>query len=253
MLAIPETCRLPCAQAGRVEKVFYGKKYLNLYTPAKPAHDVLYLIHGGGGDQQAYFCPNFLNMVDHMIQNGDMEPVFMVAPCFYDPEETVKTPAHSGVLVKAFIQELRADVIPAAEEKMGFHVNREHRAITGFSMGGVTCWYALMEALDLFSLFMPMSGDCWALGEKGGGSHTAETARLLAEAVSQQGNLPYRIHAVTGSKDIAYPNLDPQIRAMQAIPAFSKTLKYDVLEGGVHDYETIFRYLYNILPAVYPA
>ena len=39
---------------------------------------------------------------------------------------------------------------------------------------------------------------------------------------------------------------------MQALPAFRGTLAYDVLEGGVHDYETIFRYLYNVLPEEFP-
>ena len=32
---------------------------------------------------------------------------------------------------------------------------------------------------------------------------------------------------------------------------FGEKLTYEVLEGGVHDYETIFRYLYNALPALF--
>ncbi len=51
----------------------------------------------------------------------------------------------------------------------------------------------------------------------------------------------------------AFPNLDPQLRAMQALPAFADRLIYDVLDGGVHDYATIFRYLSNLLPTEYPA
>ena len=50
-----------------------------------------------------------------------------------------------------------------------------------------------------------------------------------------------------------FPNLDPQIRAMQTLPAFAGRLDYSLLEGGVHDYQTIFRYLYNVLPQAYPA
>ena len=91
------------------------------------------------------------------------------------------------------------------------------------------------------------------MGEKGGGDYPAQTAAALAAAWEKQGAPEFRIHAVTGTKDIAYPNLDPQIRAMQALPAFADRLDYSLLEGGVHDYETIFRYLYNVLPEEYPA
>ena len=107
--------------------------------------------------------------------------------------------------------------------------------------------------MDLFSLYIPMSGDCWIMGEKGGGDHPAQTAIALAEAWEKQGSPEFRVHAATGTKDIAFPNLDPQIRTMQALPAFAERLSYSLLECGVHDYETIFRYLYNILQEEYPA
>lgn len=252
MKTIPEAFLTPCDTPGTVTSLAYGTKYALLYTPARPAERILYLIHGGGGDQRAFFCPAFLNMVDHMIAEGLMAPVYMVSPCFYDPEETDKTPASSGRAVAKFPRELREEIIPLAEKAAGRRFAREERAIGGFSMGGVTTWYAFLQALDLFSLFLPLSGDCWLLGEKGGGERPAQTAEALAAAWLRQGSPAFRIHAATGTKDIAFPNLDPQLRAMQALPAFADRLIYDVLDGGVHDYETIFRYLYNLLPAEYP-
>ena len=252
MKAIPEAMKKPCAAAGRVDTLPYGNKFALLYTPAKEAEHILYLIHGGGGDQRAFFCPPFLNMVDHMIAEGLTAPVYMVSPCFYDPDETDKTPSSSGRAVAKFPRELREEIIPPAEKAAGKAFPRERRAIGGFAMGGVTTWYAFLQSLDLFRTFLPLSGDCWLLGEKGGGDKPAETAAALAQAWEAQGSPDFRIHAVTGSKDIAFPNLDPQIRAMQALPAFRGTLAYDVLEGGVHDYETIFRYLYNVLPEEFP-
>jgi len=252
MKQIPREYLAPCARPGRVERLDYGEKFVLAYTPAQPAGRVLYLIHGGGGDQYAFFCPEFLNLVDHMIEGGVLAPLYMVAPCFYDPSAGDKTPAASGVAVQKFIPELREEVIPLAEGRFGRAFTRADRAISGFSMGGVTTWYAFMQCLDLFRWFMPLSGDCWACGEKGGGSHPEETAKALADAAARQGISDYRIHAITGSKDIAFPNLDAQVRAMAAFPeAFGDKLRYDVMEGGVHDYETIFRYLYNALPGLF--
>ena len=251
MKIVPEKYLTACSKAGQVVNLPYGNKYTLLYEPAVPAEHILYLIHGGGGNKHAFFCPDFLNMVDHMIEDGVLKPLYIVSPCFYDPDEKDKTPSSSGRAVTKFSREMREQIIPVVESHLSRSFPREARAISGFSMGGVTTWYAFLQALDLFYWFMPLSGDCWACGEKGGGDHPEETARVLVSALEQQGNPDFRIHAVTGSADIAFPNLDPQIRAMEACPEFKEKMKYDVLEGGVHDYPTIFRYLYNYMAELF--
>lgn len=252
MLPIPSEYQLPSQNPGQLTPLSYGKKTLLLYTPIAPAHRILYLIHGGGGNEQSFFRPAFRNMVDHMIEDGKLEPLYIVTPCFYDPDETDKRPASSGVAIRKFCTELREQIMPLAEGHTGLSFPRENRAIGGFSMGGVTTWYAFLQALDLFYWFLPLSGDCWVCGEKGGGEFPEQTARELADAAHRQGDPDFRIHAITGSKDIAFPNLDPQMKAMEQYPAvFGEKMRYDVLENGVHDYETIFRYLFNALPELF--
>ena len=251
MKHIPESYLAPSPVRGRIETIPYRNKFGLLYTPVKPAKRILYLIHGGGGDQYAFMCPDFVNMIDHMIAAGELAPLYIVAPCFYDPAETDKTPVSSGRAVAVFCDELRREILPAVEGRIGATFDRRDRIISGFSMGGVTTWYAFLQAMDLFQWFLPLSGDCWVCGETGGGSHPDETAAILADTARSQG-LPYHIHAITGDKDIAWPNLDAQIRATRAFPDLfgEDNLEYTVLPGGVHDYETMFRYLYNALPEV---
>ena len=254
MLTIPSEYMEKCGNPGSVASLDYGEKSLLLYTPVRPADRILYLIHGGGGDQHSFFCPAFLNMIDHMIDSGILNPLYIVSPCFYDPDEKDKTPASSGIAVKKFSRELREEIIPLVENRTGISFPREKRAISGFSMGGVTTWYAFLQALDLFYWFLPLSGDCWVCGEKGGGQYPEATAAAVADAVGRQGAPDFRIHAMTGSKDIAFPNLDAQLRAMAKYPGiFGGKLTYEVLEGGIHDYETMFRYLFNALPSVFSA
>ena len=44
----------------------------------------------------------------------------------------------------------------------------------------------------------------------------------------RQGSPDFRLHAVTGSKDIAYPNLDPQMQALKQYPdVFDGKLRYE--------------------------
>ena len=100
MLKIPSEYAAKCEHPGTVSALNYGNKSLLLYSPIMPANRILYLIHGGGGDQRSFFRPEFLNMVDHMIDSGILEPLYIVSPCFYDPAEKDKSPASSGIAVK---------------------------------------------------------------------------------------------------------------------------------------------------------
>ncbi len=217
MLTIPQDYTKECENPGTVSTLNYGEKSLLLYFPVEPSDRILYLIHGGGGDQHSFFYPEFLNMVDHMIDSGILDPLYIVSPCFYDPKEKDKSPSSSGIAVKKFCKELREQIIPLVEAHIGVSL-RENQAISGFSMGGVTTWYAFLQALDLFYWFLPLSGDCWVCGETGGGQFPDKTAMELVSAVNRQGSPDFRIHAITGSKDIAFPNLDAQIKAMEKFP-----------------------------------
>ena len=275
---IPAAYAAPAPQAGRVERVDYVttdghayEKYALVYLPFgydehTAPYDVFYLIHGGGGSQESFFTPAFIAMLDHMIAGGQLAPLIVVSPTYYKPGETNKTPGASGDAVAVFARELKADVIPAVERRFrthaasldeaGIRASRDHRGIGGFSMGSVTTWYAFLDALDAFRWFMPLSGDCWLYGRLGGSSHPAKTARALAEAVARQGFAPadFRIHAITGTKDIACPNETAQIDAMRAFPEvfrFGDNIDYDLFEDGEHNYADIQRYIYNALPGFF--
>ena len=275
---IPEAYRAQCAEPGRVERVDYVasdgsclQKHALVYVPrgydgsAEP-YNVLYLIHGGGGNQEDYFNNGLLPVLDHMNAAGELAPMLVVFPSYYAPEGADRGIAASGEAVATFARELKADVVPAVERRyrthaasvdaQGLRASRAHRAVGGFSMGSVATWYAFLDALDAFRWFMPLSGDCWLYGELGGSRHAERTARALADAVSRQGFGPddFRIHAITGTRDIACPNESAQIDAMRAqdgVFRFGGNIDFDLLEGGVHDYSDILRYLYNALPGFF--
>ena len=77
MRTIPAEYRTPCSTQGTVTSLSYGEKFTLLYTPAVPAGHILYLIHGGGGDQHDFFTPECLNMIDHMIADGVLKPLYI--------------------------------------------------------------------------------------------------------------------------------------------------------------------------------
>ena len=135
------------------------------YDPETP-YNVLYLLHGIGGDENEWGLsePNShtLNILDNLFGNGDVDPFIVVTPngrsyaCNYVSDKKAFYP---------FGYELRNDLIPYIEShystyaeysKDGYDMSatRNHRAIAGLSMGGMqTINIGICECLDLFSYF----------------------------------------------------------------------------------------------------
>lgn len=234
-------------------------------------YDVFYLMHGSGDDEYSWMgrpsSPTALTSVlDHMIADSVIDPLIVVAPTF--------APGVAGFAdnVAAFSEELVGDLMPAVESRyhtyarttdlQGLIDSRGHRAFGGFSMGGVTTWHMLEHRLSHFEYFLPMSGDSWNQEPMGGLSRSEATAAQLADAVvdSGYGLRDYFVFAATGSRDLAFENMNAQLEAMQAHPeAFDFTelgfpdgnLMYYVVDGHVHDYPWAYDYIYNGLQAFF--
>ena len=278
-------------QPGTIERVDYQTasytdpdetqdKYAYIYIPygydETQQYDVLYLLHGGGGSVGTCFggegqSSELKRILDNLIANGEMEPLLVVTLTFYPMDNTDNSVSTAGELVARFPDELVNDLIPTVESQystyaentdpQGLTASRDHRAFGGFSMGSVTTWYVFMENLDYFHTFIPISGDCWAITTQGGGSRPEETAEALEQALGDSGYGPedFFIYAITGSEDIAYPMMSSQIEAMQDLPdSFHfgtengvENIRFAVLDGGVHNYNYVRQYLYNLMPLLW--
>ena len=82
----------PCAQAGQVINESYnginGTNSLNVYLPygydESKQYNIFYLMHGGGENENTIFSSDVKlnNILDHMIMNGQLEPLIVVTPTF---------------------------------------------------------------------------------------------------------------------------------------------------------------------------
>jgi len=234
----------------------------------KKKYNVLYLLHGGGDDEKAYFKgtdkkTQIKNLLDNMIESGMIEPCIVVTPSYqnkYSSDETLSC--------KYFHNELAYDLIPAVEGKFntyakdtteeGLKNSRLHRAFAGFSMGSAATWWTFTERLDIIGYFMPISGDSWCVTTMGGLKRSDDTAKHLADAARkfELTAKDFYIYAGTGSNDIAYPNMTPQIEAMKKLTDVfiycdnfkDGNLYYCVYPEGYHNIDTVMRILYNGLP-----
>lgn len=229
------------------------------YYPER-RYNVLYLMHGMGDDASTYIYGNTKELrmaIDHLIQDGIIEPLIVVTPTFYDPESGNANITQAAV---SFPKELLNDLMPAVESKFrtyapsadlnGFKVSRKHRAFGGFSMGSVTTWNVFAQALPYIYDFVPMSGGMTMTS--GGGSVAATLADVVEQA--DLGEHDFFINAMSGSEDYAASGLESQINQMSSYSPFvlsrdrnQGNIYYRSLPGGLHDYKACITYVYNAL------
>jgi len=161
---------------GTVEQVWYPSPSLGmaarrmyLYTPAgyESSHDrypVFYLLHGGGGDEDAWDnLGRAREILDNLIAAGKAKPMIVVmtngnynqtaAPGIVPQVETTPSAATSsgmGQMLK-FSDSIVADVIPFVDKRYRTIPDRDHRAIAGLSMGGAQTYDAGFHHMDQFA------------------------------------------------------------------------------------------------------
>lgn len=231
-------------------------------------YNVLYFVHGHYGTAASFFQDEnglLRKLLDHMTENGDMAPTIVVSPS-YNYGNPTPNYVDADPYCEALPQELVNDLIPIVESRYrtyaestdaaGLESSREHRAIGGFSMGAVTTWYALEHTLDYFKFFMPVSADCWSLGEFAGMNRPAETAEYLAGIIRQSpyADTGFYIWAASGTDDSAYRETLVQVEAMaQLTDVFPlSNLTFHEKDGARHEFRPMAEYLYNALPFFFP-
>jgi enterochelin esterase-like enzyme len=135
------------------------------YEDSKTSYPVLYLLHGSGGDEEAWPVMGIANVImDNLIAAGNTKPMIVVMPNAYWSEvasldvggpRTAPPPgvgsgagaANYGPNEKDIVDEL----IPFVDKHFRTIPNREDRALAGLSMGaGITTNVAL-KRLDQFA------------------------------------------------------------------------------------------------------
>ena len=145
---------------GTVTKIWYNSSVLQMdrrvyvYTPAgyeggKQKYPVLYLLHGAGGDEDAWTnMGRAAQILDNLIAQGKAKPMIVVMtngnanqsgaqneiPLVPTQEQGM---ALYQKLAGKFEQHLVKDMIPFIEKNFRTLKGKENRAIAGLSMGGM--------------------------------------------------------------------------------------------------------------------
>lgn len=150
-----------------------------IYTP--PGYDksskkypVMYLLHGGGGDEEGWVSRGRANYIlDNLIAAKKAEPMIVVitngdvnnigAPL--DRPANLPKKDNTGIGAMAagvFEKSLVKDVIPYIESNYRVIADADHRAVTGFSMGGFHTQNITNANPTMFKYIGVMSMGLWA-------------------------------------------------------------------------------------------
>lgn len=256
-------------------------KSVNIYLPAnydpQRPYNILYLMHGGGDDQD-YWLTDLSNrthgkttrrVLDHMIEDGLCDPLIIVTPTFYADVEGVE-PTDEQIAAACevvgepnfnnlaslytwyFGDEFRNHVVPAVESQYLTYANndvseenliatREHRAYCGLSMGSMTSFHGiLMCNFDLI-------GWCGSWS----GAKTDETLFRTTLENNYKDYPMYFWYNGNGVDDIAfqehYDLYNTLMESMSDKFADGKNSAMVVFGDGAHNYAAWIADLYNCL------
>lgn len=125
------------------------------YETSQRSYPVLYLLHGGGGDQTTWIQHgNLLNIADECINSGKAIPMVIVMPDASRPVRGWRNdPKGEWRYEDFFIQEF----IPFIEKTYRIRSGKIYRSIAGLSGGGNGSMTYTLHHPELFSACCPLS------------------------------------------------------------------------------------------------
>jgi len=163
---------------GTVSQVWYESPTLGLtrrmfvytppgYTDSDQTYPVLYLLHGGGGDEEAWTTLGVApTIMDNLINAGKARPMIVVMTNG-NPDQAAAFPASPvmdepseggmGMANMQFEKSLVNDVIPYIESHYRVKTGKENRALTGLSMGGLQTLNTTFQNPGMFDYIGVMS------------------------------------------------------------------------------------------------
>ena len=162
---------------GTVSKTWYKSptanmtRRLTIYTPAgyeqsKEKYPVLYLLHGMGGDENAWSeLGRATQIMDNLIASGKAKPMIVVMPNGNISQEAAPGETSEGLKIPSMqlpktmdgnFEAAFQDVVNFVEQNYRVKADKAHRAIAGLSMGGFHSLYISINnpsSFDYIGLF----------------------------------------------------------------------------------------------------
>jgi len=181
---------------------------VTVYTPygyetSKKSYPVLYLLHGAGGDEEAWSSMGrTAQILDNLIEQGKAVPMIVVMPNGNPGQQAAnimglpvkeydyRAPENANIYVRSLVEE----IVPFIEKNYRAIPKKASRAIAGLSMGGGHTFAASTLYPDKFDYICPLSA----------GARESDQLDSQLQGIKKAGYKLYWIGC--GTADFAYPN-----------------------------------------------
>lgn len=257
------------ANSGTVQQIWYTSPSLNLdrrmvvYTPpgyetSGADYPVLYLLHGGGGDEKAWTELGLANRIlDNLISSGEAKPMIVVMTNG-NPNQTssyFNTPGYSEDADPGFLntmgneefeKSLVEDVIPFVENHYRVKPEREFRAVTGLSMGGWQTQRLAYHYPEVFNYYGVMSMGVIRTGAFG--YEAEELIQNTRDKMEQLNELGFGLYWIAcGTDDFLY---DSVLHMVELLEENDFDYVYRESSGG-HTWDRWRLYLTEFAPMLF--
>lgn len=222
------------------------RKCVRIYLPygydpddKETKYNVVYLMHGFPGNTSTFLNEiPMKNILDNMIEKGDIKPAIFVFPTYND------------FTFEDFPRDFTENLIPLIETMYntyledatpeGIIASRDHRVYGGFSVGAMTAWNVFLKASECVRYFMPMA-DIPAETDPA----SVVDSLIKEKKLDEQG---YFIFHMCGSdegsfcRDFAKDMIDKGYTADHYV--------FYERGGGTHQYVDVQDYIYTALPVI---
>jgi enterochelin esterase-like enzyme len=231
---------------------------ITIYTPpgyetSEDAYPVLYLLHGAGGDEEAWIeLGRAAQIMDNLIVQGKAKPMIVVMPNGNVSQEAAPGEGSRGFYKPQFMvpgtmdgtfEETFMDIIRFVEESYRVKAEKANRAVAGLSMGGfhslhISRYYPdTFDYVGLFSAAILPSQD-----------RSSKVYNDIDGTLKQQMENGYKLYWIgIGKTDFLYKNVVEYTRKLDAL---GMPYTYRESEGG-HIWKNWRVYLSEFVPQLF--
>lgn len=251
---------------GTVAKVWYPsptlgmeRRRMTVYTPAgyedsKDSYPVLYLLHGAGGDENAWSeLGRAVQILDNLIAQGKAKPMIVVMPNGNGAQEAVPGEYPNSMYKPSFMnsktmegsfEKAFPDIMNFVESHYRTVNDKAHRAIAGLSMGGFHSLYISANYPDKFGYVGLFSA---AINRQAKSENAYIYENLEEKLATQFAKAPNLYFIAIGNKDFLYQD---NVKYRQLLDKHGYKYEYMETDGG-HEWRNWRKYLNHLLPELF--
>ena len=219
------------------------QRRITIYTPygyenSKESYPVFYLLHGSGGDEEAWITlGRTVQIMDNLIAQGKAKPMIVVMPNGHTQNVAAVgessrpyRPAMGGGSRKAVasMEDSFGDILKFVESNYRVKKNKDSRAIAGLSMGGMHSSAISAQYPNIFGYIGVFSAPPISSMMSRNESDRNRYAEEFVKKLEQQQKNGFKLYCIAcGNTDFLYQGVVDSMKKMDEIG-----FKYTYRESG---------------------